>query len=608
MSNQPLQNGHGKTGQRRNDRGKKWRRESGTSLILGTASMIFLIPMVGLAVDTGFLYSAKARLQASVDGASLAAARALNLGATLQSQQAAAAQNALNWFYANFPSAAWATTGTSMSITGETNSAAGFGAAGQSVHIYPDATNPQLDHVDVIATTTVPTWFMRWFGYNTLTISATGKATRRAVVMMLVLDRSGSMCTVGGVTNQPCTKADSTTPCAAMITAAKQFVGQFAPGRDYIGLVSFSTVGYVSSIPTTNFQATLGYSNSSGTANGAIDNLTCWHGTNTPLGISMAYQSLYQTGLPGALNIITLETDGLPNSATVNLWDNTNTVAGLTNSSNCTDTAGKKMNSSPTPGFGSAAVVPTWGRTTIPGLTLNAAPFATVAGYYSNIGNGMIGTVASSDPQASGNNNGNTMSLFFNYWNTNGATAQSPQSTGTGADPYNSNAAENAPGCSFNGSIVNSTNPGDIKWWPSQDVFGNSLNPANAYMTVTTDAQGHLVNSTLSPPNNWQNWHNGIVNATDNSAYRARGNATIPAYVFAILLEGNTTSPMDYHLMQRLANDPNADQFNATPKYSACPSCATAGQYTGMFVDSPNQSTLNSAFLQVSSQILRLNQ
>ena len=97
-------------------------------------------------------------------------------------------------------------------------------------------------------------------------------------------------------------------------------------------------------------------------------------------------------------------------------------------------------------------------------------------------------------------------------------------------------------------------------------------------------------------------------NATDNAAYRARGNATIPAYVFAILLEGNTTSPMDYHLMQRIANDPAADQFNATPKYGACAACATAGQYTGMFVDSPNQSTLNSAFLQVSSQILRLNQ
>jgi len=52
------------------------RRESGTALMLGTISLVFLIPMVGLAVDAGFLYAAKSKLQASVDGSSLAAARA----------------------------------------------------------------------------------------------------------------------------------------------------------------------------------------------------------------------------------------------------------------------------------------------------------------------------------------------------------------------------------------------------------------------------------------------------------------------------------------------------------------------------------------------------
>jgi uncharacterized membrane protein len=81
------------------------RGENGAALFVATSSLVFLIPMVGLAVDTGFLYSAKARLQMAVDGSSLAAARALNLGATLQSQQSSAAQNAVNWFWANFPPA-----------------------------------------------------------------------------------------------------------------------------------------------------------------------------------------------------------------------------------------------------------------------------------------------------------------------------------------------------------------------------------------------------------------------------------------------------------------------------------------------------------------------
>ena len=597
---------------------KNHRGESGTSLILGTVSLIFLVPMVGLAVDTGFLYSAKSKMQASVDGAALAAARSLNLGSTLQSQQSTAAQNALNWFYANFPASTWNSTGTNMSIAGETNTNSGFGVSGSpavcgsvSVCIFPDATNPQLDHVNVTASTNIPTWFMRWFGYTTLNISAVGNATRRAVVVMIVLDRSGSMC---GVTSQPCTKSDTSTPCASMIAAAKQFTGQFAPGRDYIGLVSFSTGGYVSSVPTTNFQSVLGYTNSSGTGTGDIDNITCFSGTNTAEGLSMGYQAIYQTGLPGALNVLFLETDGLPNSLTMNFWDNTHSVAGLTNSSNCTDNSTPTKKTMSGGGFTTASVIPNWGTSV--GLALNAAPFGTTSGYYSNIPTGMIATLASDDPAASGNNNGNQIYYTFPYWNTwnnssPSSAAQSPESTGTSGDPYYSQSAQYSQGCSFSNSFTGSTNPPDFAWWPATDVFGNSLNPSNAYVSVTVDAQGHLKNSTLTggAPVYWTNFHNGAKNATDNAAYRARANATIPVYVFDILLEGNTTSPMDYVLMQRIANDPKADQFNATPKYTACASgCSIAGQYQGLFIDSTSASELNAAFLQVSSQILRLNQ
>src|ERR1700704_4075508 len=100
-----------------NSKPKNHRGENGAALFLAMSSMVFLIPMVGLAVDTGFLYSTKARLQMAVDGSSLAAARALNLGATLQSQQTSAAQNAVTWFWANFPSGSWATTGTVMNTS-----------------------------------------------------------------------------------------------------------------------------------------------------------------------------------------------------------------------------------------------------------------------------------------------------------------------------------------------------------------------------------------------------------------------------------------------------------------------------------------------------------
>ena len=341
------------------------RREKGASLFVTIGALVFIIlPMAGLTVDVGFLYSAKARLQAAVDGAALAAARSLTLGQTIASQETNAAQNAVNWFYGNYPPGTWLTTSTLMSTS--------------TVSVYPDPTNPQLAHVNVSASTSVPTFFMKWLNVNFTTITAVGQATRRSIVAMLVLDRSGSMCMQSGTLHEPCAGSGGTYPCDAMVTAAKQFTGSFAAGRDYIGLVSFAENAYIHSAPSQNFATTLGYSNNSGTGTGQIDDISCYGGTSTAAAMAMAYQLLWQTALPGALNIIMLETDGLPNTMTMNWWDSTNTVAGISTSSNCTDSAGKKKSAG---GFGSAAVMPAW----TPGLNLNAAPFMTVSGGLPNV-------------------------------------------------------------------------------------------------------------------------------------------------------------------------------------------------------------------------------
>ena len=55
------------------------RRRKGVSLMVTAVSLAFIIPTVGMIIDVGILYSVKARLQAAVDGASLAAARAPNV-------------------------------------------------------------------------------------------------------------------------------------------------------------------------------------------------------------------------------------------------------------------------------------------------------------------------------------------------------------------------------------------------------------------------------------------------------------------------------------------------------------------------------------------------
>ena len=199
--------------------------ESGASLMLAVMSLIFLIPMIGLAVDVGMLYVVKARLQGAVDGASLAAARSLNLGQTTGAQATSAKQNAVNWFYANFPAGNWFTNSTLMDTTDA------------HAHVYDDSVNPNLRHVDVTASSHVPTLFMNWFGVRYTNIVAYGFASRRDVNAMLVLDRSGSM----GVF----------TPCGnvLLITAAKTFTGQFSAGRDKIGAISFADNAYLHSVP-----------------------------------------------------------------------------------------------------------------------------------------------------------------------------------------------------------------------------------------------------------------------------------------------------------------------------------------------------------------------
>ena len=249
-------------------------------------------------------------------------------------------------------------------------------------------------------------------------------------------------------------------------------------------------------------------------------------------------------------------------------------------------------------------MIPNWNSFS---LNLTAAPFgSTNPGLYPNTPLGMVGTIYSDDPGT-----GTNFVLMFNQW-TN-AAAQTPQSLGNASDEYNTNAYMSPAGCSFSGG-QNTGNPSDFAWFPLADVYGNQLNPANAYLPVTTvPINGKTrVQQSGANPANWTNYHNAAVNATDNAAYNARANATYQAYVFALGLGNNSVgAPPDPILMQRIANDPNGDTFNSPAKYPACSTeagCITyANQLQGTYVFAPTSNELAQAFLQISSQILRLN-
>lgn len=518
-------------------------REKGAALILGTIAMVMIVPMIGLFVDVGILYAAKARLQSSVDGASLAAARALNLGQTITQQTTNAQQNAVNWFYANFPAGNWATASTQMNTS--------------SVTVTP-GTN--VRSVTVTASSNVPTYFMKWFNVNWTTISAIGTASRRDVVIMMVMDRSGSMNNNNG--------------CANMRSAAKIFTGQFAAGRDHIGMVEFGDTAWVDSSPTTNFQTVLGYSNNSGSGAGLIDTISCNDNTNTSQALSLGYNELYKMNLPGAFNIIMFFTDGIPNSATLNFQNV------MLSTSGCKDSTGTAISSG-----GSFVTNP---RSWTPGWSLGGGS------YYTNIPAGPIGVVASDDPNGSG-------TYGVRYY---AGVSQSNDGHGTIS-------STNAPGCSFPSNEPNYVN--DFQLLPPADIYGNNL---TGYNSLTTNASGDIVlsstaNSGTPLTGNNLIFHYAARNAADNAAQQARSNASIPATIFGVGLGGTSLAPPGYDFMQRIANDPNPDLYNSPALYPACSAEPTCQHWTsqpqGTFIFSSSPTELNRVFLTMASQILRLS-
>ena len=527
------------------------RGESGAILLLGTLSMLFIIPMMGLSIDVGFLYAVKSKLQAAVDGAALAAARALVVGQNTSQQTASAQANAVNWFYSNFPTGYFGTINTSMGTS--------------NVQVFDDPNNIHLRNVTVQATTQVDTFFMKWLTFDRTSVGALGNASRRDVVVMMVLDRSGSMGPA----------------CANLISAAKTFNGQLAAGRDYVGLISFADNSVIQSSPTTNFQTVLGYTNDAGSANGEIDTIKCNGSTGTAQALSLAHNELIKMNLPGALNVILFETDGLPNTMTFNFWDSANNTSAIANSSGCKDRNGNAKGNG---GFNSQANSRPWTA----GYTTGTSGF--MVGY-NDVPPGTVGAIGSSDPA------GATYFALFDPWGTavtNNNNSKKVNST-------------SAPGCAFtsNGNTVS-----DFAWVPDTDAFGNQLAPTNAYHTSVV-ATGGQVNWT-----NGQTYHDAAGNAADNAAYRARTNQGQPnatgigqvAY-FVIGLGGN--GGVDHILLQRIANDPNADLYNTPTNYNACAQetgCITySSQPQGTYYYALDRTKLVEAFQTLASQILRLS-
>lgn len=273
-------------------RGKRG-RERGMSLLFASVAMVFTMSMVGLSVDAGSVYVIKSGLSAAADAAALAAGRSVVLGNDVATAQAAATASAQRFFNANFPNGFMNVSTNGMVLTPTFTMSTDSGG------------NPTgILSVNITVQVQAPTYFMRLLSSPTMTIKAVGTTTRKSLVMVLVLDRSGSMdsrqTSVGTVP-----ASAGTTACEGMVYGATQFIDMFSP-YDMAGLVSFSTT------PTLDYALQSNFKTSNGIKQ-AIANIDCGGSTNTTGALWMANQQIVAKNLPLAVNAIVLFSDGAPN-------------------------------------------------------------------------------------------------------------------------------------------------------------------------------------------------------------------------------------------------------------------------------------------------------
>jgi Flp pilus assembly protein TadG len=549
-------------------------KEKGIVLPLTALFLVFMIPMIGLAVDAGVLYVLKAKVQTSADAAAIAAARCLNVGLTLAAQETTAKNRALAFFEANFKSGS-------------------YGTKNQSVVPVVAETGFRTRTVTVTGSFDAPQYFMRFLGYNTTRVAAEGKASRRDVNLIIVLDRSGSM-------------SDTSTngqPCTTMRTSSTNFVNMFAEGRDRLSMILYGASYYAAFPPSMNFKT--------GTGNlvSKIASITCGGNTSTAMALWQGYQQLITINEPGALNLIVLFTDGYPNGVTADypIKDQADVRYGYGD--------GYKK-------FVKESGNPTWyivGTTTTctstsGTCTMEPSPCQDAAGnvYDRNVG----------DAKRRYNGAGVTTPAWNTTWAPNDTTAGSTtakklrgvyaqwagdlydKSTGDTAGIMKWNATDfstsepliTAAGCAFttsypgnNGSPKAQYVRRDIAYIPDQDIYGNNT---DGYKAVAKFAGGHAYQY-QKRVDNPMGITGASFNATDSAASRMRNDATIQPVIYTIGLGSN--GGVDHEILRRISNDPMSPIYDDTKP-------------AGVYVYAPTPTDLNYAFVRIASEILRIAQ
>jgi hypothetical protein len=233
--------------------------ERGTVLALVAVSLVGLLGMAGLALDSGRAYVARAELSRAVDAAALGGA------AALRQSQAAAEQRIIALAKAN---------GVDPALL---NYSFGINAEGENT-------------VSVSASEIVPTTFMRVLGRDRVDVGVAAEATVPPLDLVLVLDQSGSIAREGAWDD--------------LQNAAKDFIDNFSESIDQVGLVSFQ-VRAAQHVPLSQpFRANV---------RAAIDGMTSVGDTNTGEGLRLGKETLVNGPTRNrSVRVVVFFTDGRP--------------------------------------------------------------------------------------------------------------------------------------------------------------------------------------------------------------------------------------------------------------------------------------------------------
>ena len=272
--------------------------QKGFALVLTSLMMVFIVSLMGMAVDAGVLFAVRGRLSAAADSAALAAARGVNHGLTAADANAKATDAATRFLKANLPDRYLGIDPAQTSLAA-------------TYELSMDGNKPTgLLQVNVHAEVAAPVYFMRFWGVSNVPVSVEGKATRRNLVLIIVLDKSASMgnrMTAPGTL--PASSPQQATSCESMVSAASQMADYFSP-YDSVGLVSFDSTASKDFPASTTFK--------SGGLKDSLSRLTCGNYTNTTAALEAAYQEIQRVDQKLAVNAVVLFTDGVPNAVNAN--------------------------------------------------------------------------------------------------------------------------------------------------------------------------------------------------------------------------------------------------------------------------------------------------